>query len=86
MDLLCLIFVHIKYLTQEKMKKVLLMLAFTGLVGGLSAANTGDDKDKDKGKKECCKKAEAKSCCKKDGAKACSGEKKAEEKKAEEKK
>lgn len=80
------IFVHIKNLTQQKMKKVLLMLAFTGLVGGLSAANTGDDKDKDKGKKECCKKAEAKSCCKKDGAKACSGEKKAEEKKAEEKK
>lgn len=72
------------------MKKVLLMLAFTGLVGGLSAANLGDDKDKDKGKKECCKKGEAKACCKKDGdKKACSGEKKAEaskETKAEEKK
>lgn len=72
------------------MKKVLLMLAFTGLVGGLSAANLGDDKDKDKAKKECCKKGEAKACCKKDGdKKACSGEKKAEaskETKAEEKK
>lgn len=49
------------------MKKVLLMLAFTGLLAGTAAANTkGDDKDK-KGKKE---------CCKKDGAKACAGEKK----------
>lgn len=68
------------------MKKALLMLAFTGLLGSVAIANTGDDKDKDKGKKECCKKGEAKACCKKDGAKACSGEKKAEEKKAEEKK
>lgn len=75
------------------MKKVLLMLAFTGLVGGLSAANLGDDKDKckDKDKKECCKKGtEAKACCKKGSeAKACSGEKKADaskENKAEEKK
>ncbi len=65
------------------MKKLVLMLALTGLVGGLSASTLGDDKDKDK-KKECCKK-ESK-CCKKDGAKACSGEKKAEEKKTEEKK
>ncbi len=66
------------------MKKLVLMLALTGLVGGLSAKTLGDDKDKDK-KKECCKK-EAKTCCKKDGAKACSGEKKAEETKKEEKK
>ncbi len=83
------IFVTYKKLTYKNMKKVLLMLAFTGLVGGLSAANLGDDKDKckDKDKKECCKKGEAKACCKKGSeAKACSGEKKAEEKKAEEKK
>ncbi len=65
------------------MKKLVLMLALTGLVGGLSASTLGDDKDKDK-KKECCKK-DAKSCCKKDGAKSCSGEKKAEEKKEEKK-
>ena len=65
------------------MKKLVLMLALTGLVGGLSANTLGDDKDKDK-KKECCKK-EGKSCCKKDGSKACSGEKKAEEKKEEKK-
>lgn len=50
------------------MKKVLLMLAFTGLLAGTAAANTkGDDKDKKSTKKE---------CCKKDGAKACAGEKK----------
>lgn len=66
------------------MKKLVLMLALTGLVGGLSANTLGDDKDKDK-KKECCKKDGNKSCCKKDGAKACSGEKKAEEKKEEKK-
>jgi len=50
------------------MKKVLLALAFTGLLAGTAVANIkGDDKDK-KAKKE---------CCKKDGdAKACAGEKK----------
>jgi hypothetical protein len=62
------------------MKKLVLMLALTGLVGGLSAKTTGDDKDKDKGKKECCKKDGGKACCKKDGAKSCSGEKKGEKK------
>ncbi len=67
------------------MKKLVLMLAFAGLVGSLNAATPGDDKDKDK-KKECCKKDANKSCCKKDGAKACSGEKKATEEKKEEKK
>ena len=61
------------------MKKLVLMLALTGLVGGLSANTLGDDKDKDK-KKECCKKGEAKSCCKKGETKSC-GDKKAEEKK-----
>lgn len=51
------------------MKKVLLMLAFTGLLAGTAAAKTkGDDKDK--------KGAAKKECCKKDGAKACAGEKK----------
>ncbi len=65
------------------MKKVFLMLAFTGLVGSISASvvkSTGDD-DKDKGKKEC-KKGE-KSCCKSKTAaegKACSGEKGTEKK------
>ena len=65
------------------MKKLVFMLAFAGLVGSLSAATLGDDKDKnkDKNKKECCKKDGAKSCCKKGEGKACSGEKKAEEKK-----
>ena len=66
------------------MKKLVLMLAFAGLVGSVSAITKGDDKDKDK-KKECCKKDGAKSCCKKDGAKACSGEKKAEAPKEEKK-
>jgi hypothetical protein len=66
------------------MKKLVLMLAFAGLVGSVSAITKGDDKDKDKDKKkECCKK-EGK-CCKKDGAKACSGEKKAEAPKEEKK-
>ena len=63
------------------MKKLVLMLAFAGLVGSVSAITKGDDKDKDK-KKECCKK-EGK-CCKKDG-KACSGEKKADAPKEEKK-
>ena len=57
------------------MKKVFLMLAFTGLVGSVSASTNFDDKDK--GKKEC--KKETKSCCKeKAGAegKSCSGDKK----------
>ena len=50
------------------MKKALLMLAFTGLLAGTASAITkGDDKDKAKAKKE---------CCKKDGAKACAGDKK----------
>jgi hypothetical protein len=51
------------------MKKVFLALAFTGLLAGTAVANIkGDDKDKAKAKKE---------CCKKDGdAKACAGEKK----------
>jgi SET domain-containing protein len=44
------------------MKKALLMLALTGLMTGTALANTGDDKDKAKSKKECCKKGEAKSC------------------------
>jgi hypothetical protein len=80
------IFVTVKnFKPQTTMKKLVLMLALTGLVGSVSAAVKGDDKDKDKAKKECCKK-DGKSCCKKGEGKACSGEKKAEEKKAEEKK
>jgi hypothetical protein len=51
------------------MKKVLLMIAFAGMVGSVSAATPGDDKDKDK-------KTEKKECCKKADGKACSGEKK----------
>jgi hypothetical protein len=66
------------------MKKVFLMLAFTGLVGSVSASVLNhDDKDKGKGKKECSKEAKA---CSKDKSsaegKACSGEAKAGEKKA----
>lgn len=66
------------------MKKVFLMLAFTGLVGSVSASVLNhDDKDKGKGKKECSKETKA---CSKDKAsaegKACSGEAKAGEKKA----
>lgn len=60
------------------MKKALLMLAFTGLMAGTAFAANGDDKDKAKAKKECCKKGEGKSCagekkesCDKGEAKAC---------------
>jgi hypothetical protein len=49
------------------MKRILLMAAFAGMLGSAAVANTfGDDKDKGKHKKECCKK----------GEKACAGEKK----------
>ena len=55
------------------MKKVLLMLAFTGLVGSISASNNFDDKDK--GKKD--SKKEAKCCKEKSGeGKTCSADKK----------
>ncbi len=51
------------------MKKVLLALALTGLLAGTAVANTkGDDKDKTKAKKECCKKS--------GDSKACAGDKK----------
>ncbi len=60
------------------MKKALLMLAFTGLMAGTAFAHNGDDKDKAKTKKECCKKSDAKACagekkesCDKGEAKAC---------------
>ena len=70
------------------MKKLFLMIAFTGMVASVSAASTfGDDKDKDKKKeckkdgkscsgekKECCKKDAKKSCCKKDAKVAVVGE------------
>ena len=68
------------------MKKLVLMLAFAGMVGSLSAAVKGDDKDKDKAKKECCKKDGGKACCKKGEGKACSGEKKADAPKTTEEK
>lgn len=58
------------------MKKVFLMLAFTGLVASVSASTTDD---KDKGKKET--KKEAKSCCKDKSAtagKSCSASDKKE--------
>ncbi len=76
---------------QTTMKKLVLMLAFAGMAGSISAMSLtkGDDKDKDKAKKECCKKGEGKACCKKGEGKACSGDKKAEgtkETKPEEKK
>lgn len=49
------------------MKKILLLAAFAGMLGSAAIANNpGDDKDKGKAKKECCKK----------GEKACAGEKK----------
>ena len=46
------------------MKKLLLLVAFTGLMVSTAVANTKGD-DKDKGKKEC-----------KKGEKSCAGEKK----------
>lgn len=57
------------------MKKLFLMLAFTGLVASVSATTPGD---KDKGKKEV--KKEAKSCCKEKGTegKACAASDKKE--------
>lgn len=74
------------------MKKLLLLAAFTGLLGSTAVANTkGDDKDK-KAKKECCKKGEGKACagekkegCSKGEAKACC-KSKGEAKPTEEKK
>jgi hypothetical protein len=43
------------------MKKVLLLAAFAGLLGTTAIANVKGD-DKDKKKKECCKKGEGKAC------------------------
>ena len=57
------------------MKKLLLMVAFTGMVTGATVATAHEgDKDKHKkeckkGKKKCCKKS--KKCCKKGSKKAC---------------
>jgi hypothetical protein len=48
----------------KKMKKILLMAAFAGLLGSTAVANTFGD-DKDKKKKECAK-----------SEKSCAGEKK----------
>jgi hypothetical protein len=60
------------------MKKALLLLAFTGLMAGTAFAGNGDDKEKAKAKKECCKKNDAKACagekkesCDKTEAKSC---------------
>ncbi|MBX3164610.1 MAG: hypothetical protein KF900_09015 [Bacteroidetes bacterium] len=51
------------------MKKLFLMAAFAGLLTSAAVANTnGDDKNKGKDKKECCKKG--------DSSKSCAGEKK----------
>jgi hypothetical protein len=57
------------------MKKLFLMLAFTGLVASVSATTPGD---KDKGKKDA--KKETKSCCKDKGTdgKACAASDKKE--------
>jgi hypothetical protein len=74
------------------MKKLILMAAFAGLLGSTVVANTlGDDKDKKK--KECCKKGEGKACagekkeaCAAGEKKACCKSKTAETKPAEEKK
>lgn len=76
------------------MKKVLLLAAFAGLLASTAVANVKGD-DKDKKKKECCKKGEGKACagekkeaCAKGEGKACC-KKKAEgttEASAEEKK
>ena len=61
------------------MKKLILGIALFSFVGGtsLSAASLGDDKKKEKSKKECCKKGETakSSCCKKGEGKTCSKEK-----------
>ncbi len=53
------------------------MAAFAGVLSGAAVANTKGD-DKDKNKKECCKKAEGKACagekketCAKGETKAC---------------
>ena len=56
------------------MKKLFLMAAFAGLLTNTTVATTkGDDKGKDKNKKECCKKGtESKSCA---GEKNAKGEK-----------
>jgi hypothetical protein len=71
------------------MKKLILMAAFAGLLGSTVVANTFGD-DKDKKKKECCKKGEGKACAgeKKDGAeaKSCCKKKAESETKATEKK
>ena len=79
-------------LNPKLMKKLFLMLAFTGLVASVSAATPGDkDKDKKEAKKEkkaCCKdkSAEGKSCSasdKKEGKACCKKEAKTAEVKAE---
>jgi hypothetical protein len=61
------------------MKKVLLMAAFAGLLGSSAVAGTFGD-DKDKKKKECCKKGEGKACAgeKKEGSEKSCCKKKAE--------
>jgi hypothetical protein len=64
------------------MKKIILFVAFAGLLTSAAVANKKGD-DKDKNKKECCKKGEGKACAgeKKEG---CSkGEKSCCKKKAE---
>jgi len=48
------------------MKKIFLMLAFTGIVVAASAHTFGDDKKGDKKgekKESCCKKGDGKACC-----------------------
>ncbi|MDX2174378.1 MAG: hypothetical protein SFY56_14850 [Bacteroidota bacterium] len=57
------------------MKKLFLMAAFAGLLSSTAVAVTKGD-DKDKNKKECCKKGEGKACAgeKKEG---CTKDKKA---------
>jgi hypothetical protein len=79
-------------LKNKKMKKLLLMAAFAGLLGSTAVAGTfGDDKDKNKKeckksekacageKKEGCSKGE-KSCCKKKAEAAATTETKTDKK------
>jgi hypothetical protein len=64
------------------MKKLVLLAAFAGLLTSTVVANTYGD-DKDKKKKECCKKGEGKACAGEKKEACANGEKTCCKKKAE---